>query len=197
MTSALRKGNQPIEPMTVDEFIAWGDGEGGKYQLVDGEVRAMSPASTTHGTIQADLAKWLSNHLDVPGGRCRVLTEPAVQTRIRAKKNMRVPDLGVTCTADAAGQIALPDPLLLIEIMSPGNQKDTWDNVWAYATIPSVREILIVQSTRIEAQLLRRQADGSWPQEPDLILLDGILGLSSIDFSVPLSQVYAKTYLAP
>ncbi len=197
MTSALRKGNQPIEPMTVDEFIAWGDGEGGKYQLVDGEVRAMSPASTTHGTIQADLAKRLSNHLDIPGGRCRVLIEPAVQTRIRAKKNMRVPDLGVTGTADAAGQIALPDPLLLIEIMSPGNQKDTWDNVWAYATIPSLREILIVQSTRIEAQLLRRQADGSWPQEPDLILLDGVLGLSSIDFSVPLSQVYAKTYLAP
>ncbi len=197
MASARRKANQPIEPMTVDEFIAWDDGEGGKYQLVDGEVRAMSPASTTHGKIQATLAKLLDNHLDAPGVRCSVLTEPAVKTRIRAKKNMRVPDLGVTCMPDTAGRVDLPDPILLIEIMSPGNQKDTWDNVWAYATIPSVREILIVQSTRIEAQLLRRQADGSWPPEPVLIPSDGTLELGSIAFSVPLSQVYAKTYLAP
>ena len=108
--------------MTADQFMDWdGGGHLGKLELVHGEVRAMSPASTKHGTLQADFAKRLSNHLDVPGGRCRVLTEPAVQARIRAKKNMRIPDLGVTCTPDAAGQIALPDPILLIEIMSPGH----------------------------------------------------------------------------
>ena len=163
MPSVRRRDHDTIEPMTVDEFIAWDDGSDTRYQLVDGEVRAMSPASTTHGTIQADLARRLSNHLDVPGSRCRVVTEPAIQTRIHARKNMRVPDLGVTCTPDSAGEVALPDPILLIEIMSPGNKRDTWDNVWAYASIPTVREILIVQSTRIEAQLLRRQSDGSWP----------------------------------
>lgn len=195
MPSARRRDNPPIETMTVDEFIAWDDGEGGKYQLVDGEVRALSPASTTHAKIQATLAGLLDRHLDTPGVRCSVLTEPAVKTRIRAKNNMRVPDLGVTCTPDTAGQVELPDPILLIEIMSPGNQKDTWNNVWAYATIPSVREILIVQSTRIEALLLRRQADGAWPPDPETIAADGALTLASIDFSLPLSRVYAKTYL--
>jgi hypothetical protein len=107
------------------------------------------------------------------------------------------PDLGVSFTPDAAGQIALPDPNLLIEIISPVNQTDTWNNVWAYASIPSVREILIVQSTRIEVQRLRREADGSGPPEPETMSSDGDLGLSSIDFSAPLSDVYAKTYLAP
>jgi Uma2 family endonuclease len=197
MSSARRKRAPAPAPMTVDEFIAWDDGRGGKYQLVDGEVRAMSPASTTHGRIQATISGLIRNHLDVPGGRCGVLTEPAVQTRIRARSNLRVPDLGVSCTPDAAGQIALPDPILLIEIMSPGNKKDTWDNVWAYTTIPSVREIAIIQSTRIEALLLCRQADGSWPADPELIGAEAALVLSSIGLSMPLASAYAKTYLLP
>ena len=196
MRSAKRKIPSAHAPMTVDEFIAWDDGRGGKYQLVDGEVRAMSPASTTHGTIQSNLARLLTTHLDLPGNRCRSLTEPAVETRIRAKLNMRVSDLGVTCAPDAATQIALPDPILLIEIMSPGNKKDTWDNVWAYTTIPSVREIVIIQSTRIEASMLRRQADGSWPPDPETIAVDGVVSLTSIDFLAPLTAAYAKTYLA-
>jgi Uma2 family endonuclease len=197
MPSAEHRLPPAHEPVTVDEFIAWDDGRGGKYQLVDGEVRAMSPASTTHCTIQSNLARLLTTHLDVPGNRCRSLTEPAVETRVRAKLNMRVPDLGVTCAPDAATQIALPDPILLIEIMSPGNKKDTWDNVWAYTTLPSVVEILIVQSMRIEALLLRRQADGSWPPDPELIGSNASLTLASIDFSAPLTAAYAKTHLVP
>ena len=185
--------------MTVDEFVAWDDARGGKhpkYQLVDGEVRAMAPASTAHGTIQANLARHLGNHLDKPGTRCHVVTEPAIETRVRAKLNMRIPDLGVSCLPGASGQIALPDPILLIEIMSPGNKADTWGNVWAYTSIPSVREILIMQSTRIEALLLRRQTDGSWPADPETIGPDAELALTSIDFSMPLQAAYKKTYLA-
>ena len=197
MPSARRKSPSNAEPMTVDEFIAWDDGRGGRYELVDGEVRAMSPASTTHGTIQSSLAYALTGHLARPGNPCRAVTEPAVETRIRAKFNMRVPDLGVTCSPDSAGAIALPDPILLIEIMSPGNKKDTWDNVMAYTTIPSVKEIVIIQSTRIEALLLRRQEDGAWPPDPTTIGPDAALTLTSIDFSMPLASAYAKTYLNP
>jgi hypothetical protein len=43
--------------MTAAEFLAWpGDGTGRKFQLVDAEVRAMSPASAAHAVIQANLA---------------------------------------------------------------------------------------------------------------------------------------------
>ena len=39
--------------MSVAEFIAWhGDGSGAKFELVDGEPRAMAPASVTHGLIR-------------------------------------------------------------------------------------------------------------------------------------------------
>ena len=144
MSNTLRK---PPLSMTVAEFLAWpGDGTGRKFQLVDGEARAMSPASAVHAIIQTNLAAEIRRHLREQKVRCRVGTEPGVLTRVRASINVRVPYVGVTCTRLAPGQQAWPDPILLIEILSPGNSTDTWENVWSYCTIPSVREIAIVHS---------------------------------------------------
>ena len=182
--------------MTVDEFIAWpGDGADGRYQLVDGELRAMSPASATHGIIQANLAGEIRSHLRGAGRRCRVVTEPAVHIRLSSRANMRVPDLGVTCARVGPDDIAMPEPILLVEILSPGNTSDTWDNVRAFATIPSVREIVIMASTRIAAQLLCRQADGTWPPDPKPISDGDVLELASVGLTLPLREIYAGTYL--
>lgn len=183
--------------MTAAEFLAWsGDGLGGRYQLIDGELRAMSPASTTHGTIQATLVRLIGNHISGAPARCRLVTEPAVEVRVHADINMRVPDIGVSCAPDVAGQIALPEPLLLIEILSPGNAKDTWDNVWAYTTLPSLQEALIVHSTRIGAEILRRDADGTWAAQTEKLGDDDVIHLTSIGFAAPLREAYVNTHLA-
>src|SRR5688572_10586746 len=130
MPNTLRK---PLPSMTVADFLAWpGDGTGCRFQLVDGEVRAMAPASAAQAVIQANLAYELRRHLVEQKLRCRVGTEPGVLTRVRADINVRVPDLGVTCAVISPGQQVWPDPLLLIEILSPGNSADTWENVWSY-----------------------------------------------------------------
>jgi Uma2 family endonuclease len=186
----------PPEFMTAQDFLAWpGDGSGRKFQLVDGEVRAMSPGSVTHGTIQSTMGRLIGNRLAESRSSCRVVSEPAVVTRVRAHINLRVPDLGVTCMPDAPDQQALPDPVLLMEILSPGNTRQTWDNVWTYTTIPSVREILVVHSTRVRAEMLRRDADGNWPPEPRDIGPGDTLRLDSIDFTCQLADVYARTHL--
>lgn len=83
----------------------------------------------------------------------------------------------------------------MIEILSPSNQAETWANVWAYASIPSVLEILVLKTAEIGAALLRRNADGSWPNEP-VSVETGDLTLASIGFTVPLSVAYRTTRLA-
>ena len=183
--------------MTVAEFLDWpGDGTGRTFQLVDGELRAMSPGSATHGTIQSNLNRLIGNVLIASSAGHRIVTEPGVITLVRSHMNLRVPDLGVTATADAPGQQALPDPIVLIEVLSPDNASDTWDNVWAYTTIPSVREIVIVHSTRVLAEVLRRGPDGNWLKETEKVSHDGTLRLDSIDFACPMPHVYAQTHLA-
>jgi Uma2 family endonuclease len=183
--------------MTVAEFLAWpGDGSGRKFQLVDGELRAMSPGSATHGTIQSNLSRVIGNLLIASSSGCRVVTEPGVITRVRSQVNLRVPDLGVSCTPDAPDQQTLPDPIILIEILSPSNARETWENVWSYTTIPSVREIAVVHSTRVLVEMLRRGTDGHWPEAPEDVGADGTLRLESIGFACRLPEVYAQTYLA-
>jgi Uma2 family endonuclease len=191
MTRALK-----IPPvMTVSEFLAWDAPNGRGWQLVDGEPQAMAPTSRTHGAIQQELGSLLRNHLLDRGGSCTVVTTPGVVPRIRSKGNFRIPDLAVTCSSYQEEEYALTDPVLVIEILSPRNQAETWTNVWAYASIPSVREILIVHSTDIAADLLRRDADGNWPDQP-LRVIDGLLDLRSVDLQVPLVALYRTTRLA-
>ena len=152
MNTAVRRGAP--HHMTADEFLVWAGDD--RWELVDGEPRAMAPASAMHGIIQARLAFLLNQHLYAGASPCIAATEPAIVPRVRARSNMRVPDVAVTCSPVEAGQIALPEPLLIVEILSPTNEADTWENVWTYVSIPSVQEVLVLRSASIAADLLRR-----------------------------------------
>jgi Uma2 family endonuclease len=181
--------------MTLEEFLAWDAPAGTPWQLLDGEPRAMAHASRTHGRIQAKLASLIDVHLTSRGGPCTVIGAPGVVPRVRSESNFRIPDLAVTCTDYEREEFSLTDPVLLIEILSPSNQAETWTNIWAYTTIPSVQEILIVHSTAIRADLLRRDATGNWPERA-LTIDDGPLELRSIGFSIDLAAIYQGTRLA-
>jgi Uma2 family endonuclease len=192
---ALRK--PPPHRMTVAEFLTWdsGDPKVHAWQLIEGEPVAMAPASDKHGTIQWALGSLLWPHLTAPGSRCRAVIEPGIVPRGRSNRNYRVPDIGITCAPPSDSQM-LPDPVILIEILSPTNETETWANVWTYLSIPTVMEVLVVNSTRIEAELLRRNPDGTWPEVPTLIGPGDALNLDSIDFTVPLAALYRTTTLA-
>jgi Uma2 family endonuclease len=181
--------------MDVAEFLAWNAPAGNRWQLVDGEPQAMAPASRTHGVIQAEMIKRIGVHLDEGCSPCTVVDAAGVVPRIRADSNVRIPDLAVTCTETQEEEHTIGEPILLVEILSPSNRSETWINVWAYTTIPSVREILVIDSTRMRAELLRRDAQGSWPERA-LVIEDGVLELESIAFSVPLGAIYRRTRLA-
>ena len=182
--------------MTVAEFLAWDPGDPiCRWQLIDGEPVATAPGNETHGALQNELGALLRNHLLEQRSACRVLTEPGVVPRVRADHNYRVPDLGVTCAPPSLAQM-IPEPVLQIEIRSPSNEAETRANIWADISIPSVVEILAVHSTRIEAELLRRGADGSWPEQPESLRRGATLTLASIGFSVPLAALYRTTALA-
>jgi len=180
--------------MTVDEFLEWDSEDGRRYELVDGEPRAMAPASAIHGFLQNELGRLIGNHLRDKATGCDVVANPGVVPRLLSEHNVRIPDLAVTCSPLAVGQAPLPDPILLIEILSPTNQAKTWTNVWAYTSIPSVREILVLRADRIAAELLRRSPQGEWPDRP-IAISEGELILESIGFRVALADLYARTGL--
>ena len=178
--------------MTVNEFLKWDTEDGLRYELVDGEPRAMAPASTIHGFLQNELGRLIGNYLRDTASGCEVVANPGVVPRLLSEHNVRIPDLAVTCSVLAAGQATLPDPVLVIEILSPSNQAKTWTNVWAYTSILSVREILVLRADRMAAELLRRSPQGEWPERP-MAITAGDLMLESIGFRIALTDLYART----
>jgi Uma2 family endonuclease len=126
--------------------------------------RAMAPASTIHGFLRNELGSLIRNHLRDKANGCEVVANPDIVPRLLSDHNVRIPDLAVTCSPWAAGQATLPDPVLLIEILSPSNQAKAWSNVWAYTSIAGVREILVLRADRMAAELLRRSSQGERPE---------------------------------
>lgn len=182
------------ETMSTTEFLVW-DAPGKRWQLIEGVPQAMAPSNRTHGAIAAELSRLIGNHLRDRDSPCSVLVEPGIVPRVRANANFRIPDLGVTCTGYDAEEPYLSEPVLLIEILSPSNKAETWSNVWTYTSLPTVREILVVHSDEIAVELLRRQADGSWPAQP-LPVREGTLTLECIEFGCDVAEFYRATRLA-
>jgi Uma2 family endonuclease len=137
----------------------------------------------------------MRNHLLARRSPCSVVVTPGIVPRVRSDHNFRVPDLAVTCSGYQAEEAALSDPILIVEILSPSNQAETWANVWTYTTIPSVQEILVVHTAEIRAELLRRGSDGVWPEKPETVEA-GDLALESIGLTTPVAALYRTTRLA-
>jgi Uma2 family endonuclease len=193
--SAMSSALKPPGLMTVAEFLAWDAPGAGRWQLVDSEPVAMAPASRTHGALQGELGRLIGNHLAAPGAPCTLVTAPGIVPRVRANENFRIPDLAVTCTGYETEEYDVSNPVLIAEILSPSNRAETWQNVWSFTTIPSLREILILSSTAIRAELLRRGTDGNWPAA-STVIEDGDLILESIGLTVGLAAIYRTTRLA-
>jgi Uma2 family endonuclease len=192
----MSAANQLPAAMTVAEFLEWDPPDGGdRWELVDGMPRAMAPPAPQHGAIQAEAARLIGNHLADARPACRVITEAGIQPKVRANLNARASDLAVTCSSLEPGDRLLREPVVVIEILSPSNKTETWQNVWSYVTIPSVREILVIYTAEVRIDLLRRMPDGSWPDDPlPLKLGDGVT-LESIGFTAPLAAFYRTSGL--
>jgi Uma2 family endonuclease len=184
---------QARPPMTLDEFFAWsGDGHAGKLELVNGVVRAMAPASAAHSIIQLNIAAALKAHLR--GTKCRAGTEAPVVPPMGRRANARAPDIAVTCAPISDSKV-FEDPVVIVEVLSPGNEAETWESIQALAGLASLKEILVVQSTTVGAEVYRRDAAGAWPTEPERSVAGGSIKLASIGLELALADAYEGTVL--
>ncbi len=181
--------------MTVEEFFTWdGGGHVGKLELIDGVVRAMAPASATHSIIQGNLVYSIGAHLRGRGSPCRVAPEAPIRPAIgNRSSNTRAPDVAVTCAPPSASK-TFDEPVLIIEVLSPGNVDDTWESIRALAPLPTLTEIVVVESETVSIEIYRKDARGAWSETPE-VMTEGVIHLGSIGLDLPIAEVYRGTYL--
>lgn len=185
---------QHLDTMTVAEFLTWDPPDGRMWQLVDGMPTAMAPASQRHNAVLGELLRLVGNHLLERGGPCRAVPTPGIVTPKHPDRNMRIPDMAVTCSDLDDDEADVKEPILIVEVLSPSNQAETWINVWTYTMMPSVQEVVVLHTQSVRADVLRRGGDGAWPPDPERVT-GGDLLLPSIGFRASLAGLYRLTRL--
>jgi Uma2 family endonuclease len=172
--------------MRLAEFLVWDDGSDRRYELTDGYLVMMAPATEAHGELAARLTIEIGSRLQIP---CRVISEAGIAILDRAD-TYYIADLAVTCAPRETGRRMVAEPALIVEVLSPSTgQVDRWRKVADYRALPSVQEILVVFSDERRVELQRRGTDG-WRVE-DLIG-QAALALHCCSSPIPLDVLYAE-----
>src|SRR6266446_2927386 len=182
-----------VKRMTVAEFLRWEDGTDTRYELLGGFPVAMAPPAIAHGILVLRLGARIDAALR-SRPPCFGQSEAGI-VRPDRDDTCYVADLAVSCSPPERGQQLLQDPLLIVEILSPGTAMyDRQTKVADYRRIPSVEKILLIDSTSIFAEVLRREGD-RWITE----IVRGpqaTLTLASIALTAAVSDLYEGIDLA-
>ena len=177
-----------VKKMSLAEFLRWEDGTDTRYELLAGTPVAMAPPAIAQGILALRLGARIDAALR-SRSPCFGQSEAGIAKPDR-DDTCYIADLAVSCTPAERGQQLLRDPLLIVEILSPGTAlHDRQTKVADYRRIPSVEEILLVDSTSIFAEVLRREGD-RWITEIVRGPQATTLSLASIGLSAAMSDLY-------
>jgi Uma2 family endonuclease len=133
----------------------------GRYELVDGEVVAMSPERSGHNRVKGNVFVALRSAIAAAGVPCQAFTDGmAVEIDDR---HTYEPDAMVRCGEPLDDDaVVARDPLILVEVVSRSSAgTDAGKKLVDYFRLPSVRHYLIVDPGRRTVVHHARGEDGA------------------------------------
>lgn len=170
-----------------EEYRRWCKNQvSGRYERIDGRIVAMAPERGAH--IRVKSAVWLAlrNAVRAAGQPCQALPDGAT---IETGESDYEPDAVVNCgTPMADDAIAAPNPVVIVEVLSPGTASaDTGAKLADYFQVASVSHYLIIHATRRIVTHHRRTLDGiqTW------IIRNGSIVMDPPGISITVEAIYA------
>lgn len=150
--------------MSAKEFVAWDLKQKIRHEFVRGEVFAMAGAEERHIIAAMNIGMALRNHLR--GTPCNTLMNE-MKVRVEAADCYFYPDVVVTCSASDNDALVKSEPMLVVEVLSPGTAAyDRGDKFADYRLLPSLQEYLLVDTAKRRCDLFRKLNDGLWVLHP-------------------------------
>jgi Uma2 family endonuclease len=180
-------------PITVAEFDRFLDTQPGetRYELIGGEIVAMTNPSIAHEVIVGSI-----------GGPLRTLMRARdchvsqggihVQSRENGQgANKPRPDLIAFCGPVDMRRNYLTDPLVVVEVLSPGNMDhDRGAKLRFYKTaLPMLQHIALIYQDQTRVEHFRR-TDAGWTTEA-LTTRAAVLRFDAIGFEIALAEIFA------
>jgi len=180
--------NVAEQPMSLDEFLAWERDQPEKHEYAGGVITMMTGASLAHATITMNVAFALRQALRGTG--CRPFANDA---KVIASDSVRYPDIVVTCQPVDGTDDIVPEPIVVIEVISPSTEReDRGRKKFDYFATPSIRQYAIIEQDERLIDLYTRTGD-QWTDE--IVEGDTVLKLSSIGVEISLDTIYEDTAL--
>jgi len=145
MTDALEI---PPGPVDLATFLTWAEAQPrGRFELLEGEIVAMSPERARHSLTKQEVALTLREAVRRAGLDCTVY--PDGMTVVIDDTTAYEPDAMVACLPPDLDSLVVEDPLIVVEVTSPSNSRvDMTIKLADYFRVPSIRHYLIVQASR-------------------------------------------------
>lgn len=178
--------------LTVEEFLDAGPNDQRHYQLIDGVIVAMAPPATPHQVIAGRLSGEIYAALRSTRPEWFLRSQAGIAPQGLQGRNHFETDLAISCTPlDGEVRGIVTEPLLIVEILSPSTGRDdVFVKLPQYQAIPSLREILYVETERVGATVYRR--GGSRWRKIDLEGAEARLRLETVGLDVPLSLLFER-----
>lgn len=178
MSAAL----QPRPPATIDEFLDWERQQRIRYEWDGVQPVAMVGGSFAHTEIASRLYDALRPALR--GGPCTVVRAD-LKVLTEHGSRARYPDLVVTCAPIRPGDSAVPEPLLIVEVLSETTAAaDRGAKRAEYAALPSVERYAMLAQDEAAALVCDRA--GGFEERA----VRDVLDLPELGLSVPLAPLY-------
>jgi Uma2 family endonuclease len=185
--------SQPQRHYTLDDYFAVEQMSVVKHEFFEGEIFAMAGASLEHNLICSNVLAFL--HTALRGTGCAAFGS---DLRIATHGGLfTYPDVSVVCGRPLL-VTGRPDttvnPVLLVEVLSEATRDyDRGKKLDAYRQIPSLREVLLVEQTKVVVDVWRRQDEISWASFA-LTELSATLALTAVPLDLPLCEIYRETF---
>ncbi|HEY1930410.1 MAG TPA: Uma2 family endonuclease [Acetobacteraceae bacterium] len=172
--------------MTRDQFFAWAEADGGRWEFDGFEPVAMTGGNLSHSQIGVNLITALRTRLR--GAACRPLGPDAGLATIG--DTVRYPDALVTCTRVSGEARVVPGVVVVFEVLSPTSGRvDRIVKLREYRAVPTIRRYVILEYASAELTVFTRNAaDADWVAIP---LTDkDTLHMPEIGIEIPVAEFY-------
>lgn len=131
----------------VEEFLVWAEGRAGRWELRDGEPVLMAPERAAHALTKFAAQKAIDAAIARAGLLCRMFPD-GMTVRISARTAFE-PDALVVCPPPPLDAIEIPNPVIVVEVLSPSTAADDHGvKLDGYFSLPSVEHYLILDPDR-------------------------------------------------
>jgi Uma2 family endonuclease len=178
---------------TPAEYLAWERRQPTKHGYHRGEIVAMAGASREHNLIVANVLAFLVAALrDRP---CEAYPSD-MRVWIPTAERYTYPDVTVVCGGPEFQDVTfdtLLNPQIVVEVLSDSTEaEDRGKKLHDYATVPSVREVLLVAQDETLVDHYVKRAEGGWTLRT--LSAGGTVELGSLDLRLPVEELYRKVF---